>query len=862
MAEITRRTFLKGSAAAGGGALAGQFLFSPLGILDPLPAGKFSVDEEWIPTTCWIGKQDCGMLARRVNGRVVSLVGHPNHPRNYGKLCPKGVAQLTALYDPNRVKGPMVRTNAKGEPGTWRQVSWDEALDMVAERMADVIARDPKRLVWQKGRSKAKAFYDDAFTKAVGATKLSHGAMCSDAGYRAMEYTIGTHAVMHPDFRHTELIVAWGWSITSGGGNKTCWLTWPQELVAAKERGARVISIDPHRRGAAHFADEWIPIRPASDLALAMAVCNYLVENGVVDEAYLKTYTNSPYLVGEDGYFLRAEPEGEEEVGKPLVWDLNTNSAVPFDTEGADPALEGEFDVDGQMAKTGFTLFKEDVAGKTAEWAADICGVPAAQIEAFAQTIADNAHIGETIEIEGLTLPYRPVGIMTYHIAQQELGFQAMRAIAMINMLIGAFGAVGGTLSEYTWKIDKRYAGLDEISITDSPNIYLDKSKYYPINSANSSLVGKVLVDPDRYGVSRDKLPEMMILHMVNPLGSFPDRDANAAGLATYDFIVAIDPWLSLTADLYADVILPCSTLEKYEGPMSANNQYEDAKAMRVPVMDPVFDTMGEIEIYIELCERAGVLYGEDGYIAQMNNYIPLEGEFALPLDQKPDVRDIFDRWARANGVEEGIEFFETEGVQVKGPISAAKIYGYATDPPFLGALHRLYGESLLRYQEQMKEMGADEVYYRDYTPLPVWRENTFNQSPEEYDLTLISYHLIEFKQSRTPLPMVMELAPHQVLDINPKTAQEKGLANGDEAIVESHNALTGETRQLTVTVRYREAIRPDVVAMPHHYGDYARHPWVTGAGPTPNTLFFTGEGYVANTADQTYQVKVKVSKA
>ncbi len=108
---------------------------------------------------------------------------------------------------------------------------------------------------------------------------------------------------------------------------------------------------------------------------------------------------------------------------------------------------------------------------------------------------------------------------------------------------------------------------------------------------------------------------------------------------------------------------------------------------------------------------------------------------------------------------------------------------------------------------------------------------------------------------------MVMELAPHQVLDINPKTAQEKGLANGDEAIIESHNALTGETRQITVTVRYREAIRPDVVAMPHHYGDYTKHPSVNGTGPTPNSLFFTGEGYVANTADQTYQVKVKVSK-
>ncbi len=112
--NVTRRTFLKVTGATGATVAASHFLFGDLSTLqavgDSAPSGQGAPLEEWIPTTCWIGKQDCGMLARRVNGRVVNFVGHPNHPRNRGTLCPKGVGQIAALYDPNRVKTPLIRT--------------------------------------------------------------------------------------------------------------------------------------------------------------------------------------------------------------------------------------------------------------------------------------------------------------------------------------------------------------------------------------------------------------------------------------------------------------------------------------------------------------------------------------------------------------------------------------------------------------------------------------------------------------------------------------------------------------------------------------------------------------------------------
>jgi len=847
---------LAGSAAAGGVLAVRQALPGPLHTLvagAPTPAA--SAEEQWIPTLCWIGKQDCGILARRIGGRVVKLEGHPAHPRNRGTLCPKGVAQIMALYDPNRVKAPLVRINEKGVPGRWRAVSWDEATDLVAARIKEVRAKNPRLLLWQKGRSKAEAFYDEAFVKATGALKMGHGAYCSDAGYRACEYTIGPTGVLHPDFRHTRFLLAWGWNLTNAGGNKLCWITYPQQLLAARERGLKIVVIDPRLRGAGPFADEWLPIRPATDLALALAFCHVLIRQGTIDRQYLTRYTNAPFLVKDDGYFLRVD-------GKEQVWDERAGRPRPADAPGVAPALDGEFVAAGVRVKTAFRLLREHVARCTPQWAAEICGVPADQIVRVATELGEQARIGSTVVVDGLTLPYRPVAIHAYHVAQQELGFQAVRAMLLVMMLVGSIEAVGGQRIDFTWKVHKNFAALDQITIKDPPyDVMLAGSPYFPINSGLPGMAAKVMADPRRYGVQ--EIPELLIVHMTNPMVAYADSPALAAALEKFKFVAVIDPWLSRTADLFADVVLPAATLEKYEGPSKVTDQYMDAVTLRVPPMAPLYQSRGEIEIYLDLCEKAGVLYGPGGYLDHLNQALHLEGPHRLPLDRKPTAREILDRWAKAAGIPDGVAHFERKGIEVKGPVPASKYYGAAATPPFDGVRHRLYGESLLRYRDQMKARGVAELYWRDYTPLPTWRRPTMDGSPPQYDLYLISYKLIEFKQSRTSqVPLLAELAPRQWLDINPTTARARGIADGDAVWVESHHALTGETRRVKVTARYRRGIRPDVVGMPHHFGEIARHPWAAGQGPTPNTLFFTGEGYVANTQDQAFHVKVRVYRA
>jgi anaerobic selenocysteine-containing dehydrogenase len=133
--------------------------------------------------------------------------------------------------------------------------------------------------------------------------------------------------------------------------------------------------------------------------------------------------------------------------------------------------------------------------------------------------------------------------------------------------------------------------------------------------------------------------------------------------------------------------------------------------------------------------------------------------------------------------------------------------------------------------------------------------------SPSAYDLTLISYKLIEQKQSRTSfIPLLAELTPESRLVMNTATATAREIADGDMVVVESHNAVTGETRSMTLRASLTEAIQPETVGVPHHFGLWA-NPIHEGQGPNPNEVFFTGEGYTTNTADQSYHVKVKVTK-
>jgi anaerobic selenocysteine-containing dehydrogenase len=852
--NLTRRQFLKASGATGLAVLGSSLYGGSFPNVLETATVKAASEDKWITTTCWIGKQGCVMQAHVVDGVATDLRGYPDDTRSLGRLCLKGSAQLMSMYDPYRLKTPLVRTNAKGEPGKWKEVSWDEALKLVADKANEVRARDPKKLIFQTTGLKQSFAGRSSFMGAMGNTQTIGSIACYQTMGDGHGYTIGMNSGSNADLRYTKYVLVWGTSLKDGGPSGVCWTTWQTQMREARGRGMKAVLIDPRREAGANMVDEWLPIKPTTDLALLLAIANVLIAKGYVDEKFLLDATNAPFLLKADGHLLKKD-------NKELVWDTQSKSAQPFDAKDVVPALKGSYTVDGAAVKTVFEALKEHVAKNTPEWAAEICGLPAASIQKVALDLGENAHIGSTIVVDGVTLPYRPIGMMSYHgLSQQELGFQTGRACDIVMMLLGAVHAVGGHRVGFNNSVDASFKALDTIKLLDKPrDVWLTGTKWYPMGGARS-LVYHVINNPQKYGAEA-LIPEMLITLGGNPFLSNVAEAKKA--LAKIKFIAGLECHLIEELDSLADVVFPAATLDKYDGLINITDTYHEGYALRLPVIPSLYQSKADMEIYMGISEKAGVLLGKDGFLDRLNTELRLKEPNLIDINKPITVREVFDKWAKQQGKPEGIAYFEQKGLLLYPPIPANRRYAPAWNPPYGGIKYRMYGESLLGYQEEMKKMGVGKIYYQDFTGFPVWREPTMNQSPVEYDLTFIDYKSLPFFHSQATFnPLLHEQNPEQRLQMNSKTAAAKGLKDGDWVTVESHNAVTQETLKVKVRVQALEGMRPDTVGFYHGFGHWV-HPVAKGSGPASGELYFSGEGYTATPSNHSVcRVRVKVTKA
>ncbi|HWU38374.1 MAG TPA: molybdopterin-dependent oxidoreductase, partial [Candidatus Acidoferrum sp.] len=271
--------------------------------------------EEWKVTGCRMcgNKAWCTARVKVQDGVVVSVEGDPANPVSQGKLCSRGQAAIFNLYNPYRVKAPMKRTNPKKglteDPG-WVEISWEEALNTVAQRLAAIRRDDPRKLahIWGFG-GYWWVVTDDAFLPAFGTpNKLrTHGVLCPvHYGCALVQGTL----LDKQDVEHCQYLITIGGSLGPNLGSSHS----IRALARARERGMRIVVVDPRCSHEASLADEWVPIRPGTDLAFSLAMLYVLMhEIGRYDEPFLKRRTNAVYLIGEDGYYLK-----DEATGKPL----------------------------------------------------------------------------------------------------------------------------------------------------------------------------------------------------------------------------------------------------------------------------------------------------------------------------------------------------------------------------------------------------------------------------------------------------------------------------------------------------------------------------------------------------------------
>src|SRR3954466_5140578 len=232
----------------------------------------------------------CAMLVTVENGRAVRVAGDPDHPFTQGFLCAKVNRYVERTYHEGRLTSPLRRIGPKGS-GRFTPISWDSALSEIAERLSGIAASSdgpqsilPYSYAGTMGLLQGSSM-DRRFFHQLGASRLDR-TICSMAGTVGMRMTVGANIGADAEgIPQSDLVLLWGTNTLTSNPH-----LWPF-VLRARERGARVIAIDPIRTRTAAQCDEWIGIRPGTDAALALAIMHVLFARGMQDDDYLDAHT-------------------------------------------------------------------------------------------------------------------------------------------------------------------------------------------------------------------------------------------------------------------------------------------------------------------------------------------------------------------------------------------------------------------------------------------------------------------------------------------------------------------------------------------------------------------------------------------
>jgi thiosulfate reductase/polysulfide reductase chain A len=290
--KLSRRHFLKSvGGAAGGTVLLPSILDGDLRALasEPLKT-KPIVWEKVLYQTCGVCDNICGMLAYVKDGRIKWIEGNPADALGgEGKVCVKGASAMRTLYDPDRLKWPLKRTNPrKGveeDPG-WVQISWEEAFSTIGAKFNEAIAQYGPESVLLIFRPEEP---DTRLQKAIGTpNQVAHVDTCyitHDIPWGTMVTGGGRPWTM--DLENAKYVLAFGWD--QPGKSKQSHL---HGFLKAKDKGAKVVVFDPRMSLTAEKADEWIPIKPGTDLAVVLAMINVIISEELYDKEYVAQYTS------------------------------------------------------------------------------------------------------------------------------------------------------------------------------------------------------------------------------------------------------------------------------------------------------------------------------------------------------------------------------------------------------------------------------------------------------------------------------------------------------------------------------------------------------------------------------------------
>ncbi|RNM11667.1 molybdopterin-containing oxidoreductase family protein [Nocardioides pocheonensis] len=559
-----------------------------------------------VPTFCALCVSRCGATATVEDGLFTALGPDPAHPTGQA-VCVKGKAAPAIVAHHERLLHPMKRTAPKGaaDPG-WVRISWDEALDTVAERLTGIAAESgPEAVVFASASPSTSALSDSVdwiirLRRAFGSPNFTNAMeLCGWGRHLASTYTYGAPVPggYMPDLAHAGCILYWGYNPSVSR------LVHATATVQAVNRGARLVVVDPRRVGLAAKADHWLRVRPGTDAALALGLVHVMLGRGWYDEAFVRRWTDAPLLVRTDtGRLLRADDLAEPgPSGQRVAWDEVAGAPVLHDpaTRGCAVAperlaLDGRYDValrDGVVpCRPVLAELRAHCEDLTPAATADLTGVPAEDLERAAETLWTS----------------RPLAFYTWSgLEQHSTTTQTIRAINVLYALTGSLDTPGGNVL-FTAVPTAPIDGMELIDPAQRAKaIGLDDR---PLGPARFEFV----TGEDLYTAALESRPyraRALIDFGANLVMAHGDSARGRDALTSLDFFVHADLFMSPTAAL-ADIVLPVASPFESEALRVGFEVSQEAQAhvqLRQPVVPPRGEAWSDLQIVFALAVRLGL---------------------------------------------------------------------------------------------------------------------------------------------------------------------------------------------------------------------------------------------------------------
>lgn len=808
MTKLSRRGFLKLT-----GVGAGVIGLYKLGLEEPIlealalgQRGQYPAGEETrVPSVCRLCPAGCGILVRVIEGRAVKIEGNPLNPNNQGRLCPRGQAGLQMLYNPDRIREPLQRVGERGS-GEWQSISWDEALSLVAAKLKEMRDKgQPHSLVFMHG-AKPGLMHDlmARFCQTFGTPNAVEMPGTTAGGSAPLVHYLmqGWRAPAGYDWENTNYLLSFGSAFLEARQPSVKMLQAYSRLRRGRpDHRAKIVQVESRFSITAAKADEWIPIEPGTEGALALSIARVIVEEGLYDRDFIENHTF--------GFEDWTDEEGEEHIGfKTLVLRSYSSGTVSA-----------------------------------------VTGIPAGTIKRVAREFA-------------ATRPAVALGDVSW----QTNGLFTQMAIHALNALVGSIDVPGGIIKQEAppfapWP----ETAEDGVASQGLAMSRLDRAgtKEYPLaNGMYETLPESILAD-DPYPANA------IFLYQADPLFDSPDPDRFYKAFQKIPFIVSFSSFMDDSTS-HADLVLPDHTyLEGWGDDVLVPSLGYPVLGLGQPVVQPLYDTRNTGDVLIELVRELGGTMAESFPWRNFEELLRFRLRDIFEASRGSIVTDTFDQFwdeFQERGVWSAPPYRFGEWEQVlTTPSGKFEFYSQNLKHTLEALAAREAAGKGTTAEEEMEKMlqefglqaRGDELYMPHYE-FPRWVGED-----SEYPFHLNVYQLMALFDGRVAnSPWLQEIAGLHIkemwgnwVEINPETARELGIADGDQVWVES------PVGRIQAKARLYAGTMPDVVNMPLGQGHTAYGRWANGRGANPKRIIGNEYDYLGGLAAWS-STRVRIYKA